>query len=168
MELIGKVTFSNHIAIIGWARNLSQADPIQVSLWMNGEKIATSLADELRQKLKNRGLHPEGKCGFTFFLSDLPADMTYPIEVTAGPQHQLLKEGIISPPPPKIFFSDTNTERFFFVHVPKTAGSSFQKMLGELFRQQVIYPNKSWMKKNKIYLDLYKYLESPPKNISDF
>jgi hypothetical protein len=34
---------------------------------MNGEKIATTLADELHQNLKNKGLHPEGKCGFIFF-----------------------------------------------------------------------------------------------------
>jgi hypothetical protein len=94
--------------------------------------------------------------------------MTYPIKVTAGPQHQLLKGGTISCPPPKTYFSDTNTEKFFFVHVPKTAGSSLQKMLADQFRQEVIYPNESWRKKNRGHLYLPIFQQFAPKNLLDF
>ena len=156
MKSIGKVIFSNHIAIVGWARDLAQEEPLQVKLWINGKKVATTLANKFHQKFKDRGIHPTGNCKFVFDYMDLPQDMiyTYPIEITAGADDEQLKGSPIPPLPKKSFFSDSNTGRYFFQHIPKTAGSSFIRMLNDIFRQEVILPNHSWREKYKAYIYL--------------
>ena len=50
-------------------------------------------------------------------------------------------------------YQDRGGEQFFFLHIPKTAGTTFRKLLETHFLQAHIYPNRFqlWMNDNKYY-----------------
>jgi len=54
--------------VIGWAIGNDAAEPVSITLFVNGNERATLVADQMRPGIKGRGLHPSGKCGFTFNL----------------------------------------------------------------------------------------------------
>jgi hypothetical protein len=55
----------------GWACIRNQRKPATVVISVNGQRVGTAVADQLRPRLKERGIHPTGACGFQF---DFPAD----------------------------------------------------------------------------------------------
>jgi len=52
--------------IAGWATGSDPNEPVKISLFVNGKEIAHTLADKLRKPLRDRGVHPSGRCGFIF------------------------------------------------------------------------------------------------------
>lgn len=62
---IGKVLPN---VIWGFAFNDKRSTPIPVSLYINDEKVATTKADQFRQGILDKGIHPTGRCGFVFYM----------------------------------------------------------------------------------------------------
>lgn len=56
--------------VIGWARAVYNDKPIKVELYVNDKKIAVTWADIFQDHLLEKGLHPTGRAGFRFDLTD--------------------------------------------------------------------------------------------------
>src|SRR5688572_17886283 len=66
---VGRVVQAETDRVVGWAIGADPAQPILVSLIVNGKSIAKALADRARPGLKEREIHPTGNCGFLFRLT---------------------------------------------------------------------------------------------------
>jgi len=62
----GKVVRVEPEVVTGWAIGADPEQPIRVALLVNGVEVAQIVADKPRPELKERGLHPTGRCGFVF------------------------------------------------------------------------------------------------------
>jgi len=62
----GKVVRVEPEVVAGWAIGADPEQPIRVALLVNGVEVAQIVADKPRPELKERGLHPTGRCGFAF------------------------------------------------------------------------------------------------------
>jgi hypothetical protein len=56
--------------VSGWAALRGEDKPARVHLWINGQFVATAVADLDRPDVRQRKVHPTGACGFSF---ELPA-----------------------------------------------------------------------------------------------
>ncbi len=136
-EVIGYVGQITPKQIIGWAKPANSNDPIEVSLFVGTELIAKKMATSHRKDLKNSGIHPTGECGYKFDINET-YDEKYLLEnvkVYAGINElertpALLKKSIAP-----------DAEYYFFMHIPKTAGTSFRYMLYDQIEQAAIFPS---------------------------
>ena len=64
---IGKV---EAYCVAGWARAVYHELPIKVELYVNEEKRAVTTADHFLAGLKEQGVHPTGRVGFRFDLTE--------------------------------------------------------------------------------------------------
>ncbi len=169
MKIKGYVdTASDHL-VYGWAMDEERPEPVALKLLVNGEEVANLIANEPRQDLKDRSVHPTGCCGFSLFTSELPSDLPPNCKVqvkTVSGDVELVNSPVF-PEIPASYFSDKSDERFFFIHVPKTAGTSFRFMLYELFRQRVIYPNLCDINRNNGYESVKEFRNSPKEKFRE-
>lgn len=56
----------------GWAKPNSGEHAITVELFINGSKAMEIVADRMRVDVKEKGIHPTGRCGFLFELEGMP------------------------------------------------------------------------------------------------
>ena len=131
----GRVSKVTKYRVHGWAfRENSEVEPT-LRLVVNGKNLQTCKADIFREPLKK--IHPTGACGFNFRLKKHQALTDQDtVQVFCG-KHEI-------PRKVKPLFK----QYYFFVHIPKTAGSSFRNMLYRQFEQDVIYPNLKDIKNN--------------------
>lgn len=66
--LTGNVVKAEPGVVAGWAIGSNPERPVGVELWVNGNLVATMLADNPRPAFKANGIHPTGLCGFAFRL----------------------------------------------------------------------------------------------------
>lgn len=64
----GRIDKVNKNTVSGWARYTSDERVATVDLYINDNKIASTLADQFRRDLLDMGVHSSGKCGYTFQL----------------------------------------------------------------------------------------------------
>jgi len=135
----------------GWAKDETE-EPLELSLYIDDELVQTTKANILRKDLVENGIHKTGKCGFEFRLQDrLIIDASnlvvkYNNEVLRFSNNikNRIKNAIIIPDVKRVNGEDT----FFFIHIPKTAGTSFKKMFESEFDLDEIYPNEQDVLKN--------------------
>ena len=65
-QLIGRVGRAEPELVAGWVIGPMPSQPVRVALIVNGNEVAQTVADNPRPKLKERGMHPTGLCGFAF------------------------------------------------------------------------------------------------------
>jgi S1-C subfamily serine protease len=58
----------------GWAHIVGDASPVEVRIDVDGETVAIVTADQLREDLLDKGLHPTGEAGFSADIGELPLD----------------------------------------------------------------------------------------------
>lgn len=165
MSIVGSISNRSLYIIRGWARYTENLDPLEVKLLINDKHVATTVANEFRQDLIDAGVHPEGTCGFRFYTNDLPFELPVncKIEVKAGPYNWNLSNTPFYPKIPKTYFSDNISDTFCFIHIPKTAGTSFRLMLYKNFRQSSIFFNACDLEKNNDrYPDYLDYIKHTP------
>lgn len=130
--LVGKTTKHR---VNGWAFLEGSDDQPVLDLIVNGEKRQSCKADIFRKSLKK--IHPDGNCGFSFSIKKSEAlSRKDKIQVFYG-DYELPKKN-----------NSAFNNYYFFIHIPKTAGSSFRHMLYNEFRQELIYPNKQDIQQN--------------------
>jgi hypothetical protein len=154
----GKVDKIINYKIRGWAidgLNQSIYVDIEINRGLLNSRIFTVLADEFRPGLKKRGFG-SGKFGFSLDLKKqkgLNLDEKISVEVRTKNNSKVIHSEFIN--------KKKNEKQFFFIHIPKTGGTSFRKILNKNFNSSEIYPNGSEMKSNNGYPSIKKI-----KNIS--
>lgn len=145
----------------GWARALYHDDPVKIEVYINSELTIVIPADSYRKDILNMHIHPTGKCGFELNLRHIHAKPSDKVVVkvkgdcinlqedsisnthlddwlTNGeidlfenhPQSDVLKQ----PSRP----DDSQKEPYIFVHIPKTAGTSFRYGADKYFGSECI------------------------------
>lgn len=141
--MIGAINNINKKEITGWAANDFNSKPVKVHLYINGKKIKQKLAKEHRAYLLEKKIHATGNCGFTFKVGKIdfkPLKDNIEIKCLANIKPtQVLVNKIFAQ---KRKYMLNTKQLFFFVHIPKTAGTSFRNMLYKQFDQKNIFPNK--------------------------
>ncbi|MGB2011224.1 MAG: hypothetical protein ACPHYF_06820 [Akkermansiaceae bacterium] len=56
--------------IAGWAIGSQMDRPVEVVLIVNGREVMHATADHMRKGMRDKGLHPTGRCGFAFKFGD--------------------------------------------------------------------------------------------------
>lgn len=152
-KIIGYIDYIDKWTVGGWAMRTDANNSIWVELWINDQKIGRRIAKIPRADIKEKFLNQED-CGFRFHKRGL-LKRGDKIEIKAG------RVGINIP-----FATSTIVQRknlpkrrnkealiptdsgFYFIHVPKTAGTSFRVMLYDLFSPSEIIPNVYDIEKN--------------------
>ena len=131
--------------ISGWCfHRLKKSRCVQLALYCGGECLGEISAEQFREDLHALGVHPSGKCGFEMVfnrkilqgegaleLVDMSSGkLLYKIEW----EHFSIKKRI---PFGKfitsvISFSPAGKEKILFMHIPKTAGTSFNTLIRSL------------------------------------
>lgn len=139
----GRVNKITKYRVNGWAfRENSEVKPT-LRLVVNGKNLQTCKADIFREPLTK--VHPTGACGFSFVLKKKQALSDEDVVQVFCGKHEI-------PRKVKPLFE----QYYFFVHIPKTAGSSFRSMLYQQFQQDLIYPNLNDIKNNNGLYPLQK------------
>lgn len=125
--------------IQGWAFDtLSVISHAELILEINDTLTRRFFADIHREDIKKFEGHPTGFCGFEVDISDLiDIKDIRKICVRFATNNQKLTG---SP----VYISDDQVEHnYFFLHIPKTAGTSFRMMLETNVPASKIFPNQS-------------------------
>ncbi len=129
------VDIVNSQQISGWVfHRLRKTIPVTLQFYLDHTYIGEVISDEFREDLNAQMIHPDGRCGFQFpFPPDIDFASFKYLHIYCGgtkPLCTLSTETI-----PDILKGDL--PRIFFMHIPKTAGTSFNA-----FAQQR-YPGKT-------------------------
>lgn len=150
----------NNSRISGWCFNNDALDDASsLSFFGDEEKIGSVNACRYRQDLKNLKFHPSGNCGFEFTIPEYTDLYQYkhlsihadeasdPLEVFETKHIQSVLRGQL----PKVFF----------MHIPKTAGTSFNA-----FSDTVFPKNSTAVHIESIDQDAYPALQSQKKYLA--
>ncbi len=146
--------------ISGWAATTDGGDPVIVHLVVNDREIAAQPATRPRPGVRRRALHPTGACGFLFELSaDQALEPGQKVELLAGPARRQLRGSphLFRPP---VVDADESVPRIFFMHVPKTAGSSLNELIARHYpRGQVtLHIESSGFRQRRDFADRYRFM----------
>jgi hypothetical protein len=121
--ILHHVDVLNNEYISGWAFNrLLPGRPLRLTFQVNGELLGTTTCSREREDVRQSGLHGTGICGFEYrFPQPLPLVDGGAFTIGSGlPGHSLR-----STPLTEIQAAATPGRPIFFMHIPKTAGTSF-------------------------------------------
>ncbi len=150
--------------VTGWAFDEEIDKPIQLDLYLNNKLIQSTEASINRPDLVKLGIHDKGNCGFQFKLDNRTIRDAKKVKVKylekEIPFSRVLKAKVSR----SIILKkqkEVQEKKFFFIHIPKTAGTSFKRMLESVFQENKIIPSKSdVIKFNGLYPQL--------KQLTDF
>ncbi|MCP3931907.1 MAG: sulfotransferase family 2 domain-containing protein [Bacteroidetes bacterium] len=149
----------NNQRISGWCYSrFRKKHPLKLQLFIDDVLFGEVTADEFRQDLFDLSVHPTGRCGFTYELPkrlDLASSKHLDIRVK-GRKKSLVryKSSEIT----KVIVSDL--PRIVFMHIPKTAGTSFNTYARLFFPEtkSIIHiETQKWHKKTDITAE-YSYI----------
>lgn len=116
----------------GWCfHRLFRNSPAKIEFRQSGKRVGEAKCSLMREDLKDQGLHPTGCCGFECIFPE-PLDHRSGVPLTVhinngripvveyGPEQML-----------EVFKPDANP--IFFMHIPKTAGTSFNNYIRQYF-----------------------------------
>ena len=117
----------NRERLSGWIyRRFNKTRPVFLNIYLDTFRVGDILADGYRQDLMTQGLHPNGRCGFNFiFPKDIDIGHYSYLRICdhKGRQIYACPTNAI----PDIFRDEL--PRIFFMHIPKTAGTSFNTFI---------------------------------------
>ncbi len=61
-----------HGRVWGWAAIVGHSQPVEVRIDVDGQPVATAVADRFRRDLVDKNLHPTGHAGFELVIDELP------------------------------------------------------------------------------------------------
>jgi len=124
----------NRHCCIGWCYNrLLKSRPVTISFYRGDRLIGSVRCDDFRRDLLGLKLHPTGLCGFSIEFEPTPAKYDQePLIVRVNgypfPLHVVPASHIV-------VSIDHLAKTFFFMHIPKTAGTSFNNFMLPRFNQ---------------------------------
>lgn len=145
--IIGFVTHLSPDQIRGFAVSSVDINPLTVDLYYNGDKIASQPATLPAKLLTERNI-PDNH-GFHFDLKSLGHfHWRDKLEVRVGNTILNFAPHLALIRMKNKYDLPSRQALFFFMHIQKTAGTSFRMMLYKQFHQEYIWPNKSDIAKN--------------------
>lgn len=134
--------------VSGWCYSrVQKTKAVPLELVDNGCVISNCVANIYREDLAAQKIHPTGKCGFTFFLPDdiewnVSGNLIIRIQGSSKKLVELAKDRVEQPVsvtkknPLSYLFKERKPplkHPVFFLHVPKTAGTSFNTFVKNNF-----------------------------------
>ena len=118
--------------VTGWCfHRLFKKKRLFIKVVGDGQLLGITETSKYRKDLKKEGLHPTGVCGFEFSFSS-----------KFHPNHYKVLELFVENNPHPLIsipgrdierLSSSSNKQIFFMHIPKTAGSSFNAFLRRCF-----------------------------------
>ena len=132
VDINGRVDEAYHYIVRGWVSSKSQAEPLWVRV-TKGEEVQVVLANQVRSDVMNAGLSDSESCGYrVVFLED---------------NHARAKVDVLLPAKrledTKISYANRNV---FFMHIPKTAGSSVNEFFNRELADHGVYAHIEGMR----------------------
>lgn len=126
MDIKGHLDGIQNGHIEGWCfDSTKKLTPVDITIWINGQEFETVSADVFRKGLQVKGIHPTGNCGFKIPIANKNIEDITKIEVFTKERNLSLKNS------PLII--RTNRLKMFYMHIPKTAGSSLNHDISHNF-----------------------------------
>lgn len=140
------IDLANARYLSGWCfHRLHVEQPVELECRLDKEVIATATAELFREDLRELGIHPTGRCGFELVLqprSPYPTGGTLTIGVKGS--STILRQittGTFTPADRigwmqgirKLWPRPGKDKSIVFMHIPKTAGTSFNTLALSLF-----------------------------------
>jgi len=124
-------------------RRFGQNPPLTLDFFSGSTLLGSCTPDNAREDLVAQGIHPTGRCGFTFFLPDsidwhsegliTIRCRNYPFPLAKLEKRQVgtVVNASCQPSVLKLFARKKArlAEPVFFLHIPKTAGTSFNTFI---------------------------------------
>ncbi|MBW1955553.1 MAG: hypothetical protein JRI83_07510 [Deltaproteobacteria bacterium] len=123
-RILYSIDSANNRTVTGWCFDLKRPEKaVHLRFFLDDREIGGTEAVHFREDVRSYNLHPTGRCGFTFlmppeppirnhrFLKICAAPSSKPFHLIPTRQLPIVLEGLL----PKLFF----------MHIPKTAGTSF-------------------------------------------
>lgn len=146
---------------------------VELELFCGNQKIGETIADMFREDLRELGIHPDGRCGFEFALGK-EGDRCPGKPLVIRPKGSAAVLGEVGPDGSIIRKSNrflklasrigstskAEQETILFMHVPKTAGTSFNTLVRSLLPKEGIIAHIE-LKDNREYARLqrdYRYI----------
>ncbi len=120
--------------VSGWCfNNEAPHTPCDMSFFVDDHKIGSTIADAYREDLKNLKFHPTGICGFEYIIPAQNNVLDYTnFRIHANAAAEPLKE-ISTTQIPDVLRGEL--PKVFFMHIPKTAGTSFNTLANTIYPQ---------------------------------
>ncbi|MFW2368688.1 MAG: hypothetical protein ACN4GW_19905 [Desulforhopalus sp.] len=135
--------------VSGWCfHRLHKQKEVTLVFSAGSQKLGECVANLLREDLLSQHLHPDGRCGFSFLIPDffhtmVGEDLTVSIK-GSGAELYVLKRNLIGRVVQKkpglagqavqwLRRKKQSRKKVFFMHIPKTAGTSFNSLAGILY-----------------------------------
>ena len=144
----------NDHRISGWCFDLHDpGTPARLTFYADGQKLGDVAADTHREDLKALNLHPTGRCGFEFSIPDSTvvgscASLYIYARGSGGPIWECRADEV-----PRMISG--KLPAVFFMHIPKTAGTSFNTFISSLFHKDAVATHIENMETDR-YLSLQK------------
>ena len=128
------IDIANNQEVRGWCFQALRPDsPVKLQFLAGEDLLGETVADLDRVDVKSRGAHPTGACGFHFrFPSELSPEQDKRLSVRAGLLNTEIYSSALSALPAVI---TGKLPRVLFMHIPKTAGTSFNTFARSYFPQ---------------------------------
>lgn len=125
-------TINNQI-ITGWCYSRIQPrKPITLSLYAGNKLIGKVISNEFRQDLLEHSFHPTGKCGFTFsFPKNFQLEKDCSLKICTRSLFSSVLVRYRYDEVPQV--SEDKLPPLVFMHIPKTAGTSFNAYARQFF-----------------------------------
>lgn len=148
-QVVGYITqwTSRKVSGFAYLHATEGPTPVQVSLYWNGELLHERWAHDEHGFLKNHNI--VGSFGFTFDLEKIyPCHPMDSLEVRVGNHVLPLMPGLAVLRAKDIVSRDAMSDLAFFVHIPKTAGTTMRFLLNDALPPASIWPNNEEVKLN--------------------
>lgn len=130
-RFFGSLDRADHGSATGWVAQECHSEPLELCLYADDELQNTVTAKRKRTDVLLRDLHPTGNCGFRVNW-DLDRRKSYIIRAIEKSSGHELRNSPFEIPVTE--FKD----RIAFLHVPKTAGSSINRIFADFFGRRCI------------------------------
>ena len=130
--------------ISGWCFYLlNRHEKVELAIYLNGMLLGVTTADLFREDLRELDIHPTGYCGFELVINKTPDELKghhvlsivdrknnkQLAKIKAADFSVIKKGGIIKIFKDLLSFSRRKRPPILFMHIPKTAGTSFNTFI---------------------------------------
>ncbi len=147
-------------SVVGWAYDTKSSEPVSIVVKQKNKELASGLADVERHDLIDQAVNQKGRVGYKIklpqgrknwskievFANKTKLDKSAHLTMAIEKSRRTLKLEINDP--------------YFFIHIPKTAGTAYRLLLESAFEKSDFFPSEKIIKERGLYPlfhDIIKY-----------